>query len=247
MTHRFADITALCLVIGVCGCSSGPGDRAPVQRNAPQVTSRPAPGETASDPDAAVDDMTITGRVSGDFPVATPDECNPLGVPITMFLTDLFGEDVLRDETATPIADSKCSHEQTIAAGADAWATLAYDVVCRGGDDAELCGATETRRCSLDLLVQWAQERSRVVSTREPIFGFVIDMPPQEHAARIALYRRARQEAHILFDEANVALSTGTRNCPHENTELIGKTYVDALELERWLGVLLANEAADGS
>jgi len=246
MNHRIVDIVALCAVAGACGCSSVARDRASVEPDGPQAKPVPATSKSSSDPDPVIDDVLIVGTVSGTFPAATPDQCKPLGVPITMFVSDVFGGDALIDELATPSADSKCSHEQTLAATASTWATLAYDVVCRGGGDPQICGATTTRRCSLDLLVQWAEDRSLTVSTPEPTFGFVIDVPPQQRAARIALYRRAQQEARSLFDEANVALSSGSRHCPDENTELIAKMYADALEIERWLGMLIANETPDG-
>src|SRR5882672_1507693 len=195
MNQRTFHIAVLCVVNGACGCSSVPRDAGPIQHDAPREATEPTPNASAAEPDPvasaepdpAVDDVLVTGTVSGDFPVTVEDGCKPLGVPITMFLTGAFGGDALVDEMATPRGDARCSHEQTLAANAGVWATMAYEVVCRGGGDAKLCGATATRRCSLDLLVQWAERRSSSVSTREPTFGFEIDVPPQEPAARIAL------------------------------------------------------------
>ena len=200
--YYLASVSILCL-LGGCSATVGDDLGMPPEPDAPD-------GEEA--------DPVIEANVSATFPGAS-GACEPLGFPVTAFLSNAFGQNDLVEETATPSSGGDCLREQVLAAPADAWAKLAYIVICRGGDDARRCGATATRQCSVDLLTEWAEARSEQVSTREPIFGFVFDVPPQDEAARAALSRRAQQELRTLLDETAVVIdghASGTRACPDE-------------------------------
>lgn len=218
------------------GCSAAPGD---------EHAAKPPDESQKRDPYLPAVDPLIRGSVSGTFPMEKPEDCRPLGLPITLFLSDELGVDTLVDETATPTSATECVHEQVLAAPADSWANLAYAVVCGGGGDAALCGAQAMRMCSFELLLRWAEDRTEPVESTGLIFGFKYVIPPLDKATRTSVDRRAAQEVATLIAESYAVISeffAYTRNCPDENFDEIMRNYSESLDLQRRLSDRLASE-----
>jgi hypothetical protein len=185
--------------------------------------------------DTSTAEALVQGSVSGSFPWTGEEGCKPWGLPITDFLSGVFGIDDLVEDTAVSQPPTECRHDQVLVAPADAWSAFAYGAICNGGGDPRLCGTAATRRCSLNLIMQWADERSAPVSITEPIFGFVIVVPPQEGAPRMALYRRARQELQTLLDETDAVAGAVSRNCPDEEPADLDAARLEAIAAEQRL------------
>ncbi len=137
------------------------------------------------------------------------------------------------EDVATPVSDTLCAHEQTMAGSADAWAGLAYGTLCGGGGDAQLCGAQASRQCSVEFLSRWAAERTQPVAAKDASFGFDYVVPPLDEAARTALDQRALLELQALLVESEAVLSaarSGTRDCPNEDYDQIHANQLAAFE-----------------
>lgn len=227
----FIGAVALCPLIG---CSGGGADLGTAQPS--------EPGPTSSTVQAtAQDDVRIEGSVKGAFPIEAAADCKEFGFPITAHVTDAFAPDMLAFETATPISSSSCLHAQTITAPADAWARVAYVVICGGGGDAALCGAQDTRLCSVDLLLGWAGDHDQA-PVHDEIFGFEYAVPLPEQSGQTALYRRALREIESLIAESKIILdghAAGSRHCPDENYDEIDANLAASSPLhERIVGIL---------
>jgi hypothetical protein len=225
LSEFFASASALYLL---AGCSVGARDTS--ETGQPDV---PA-GRTAPEAGPVQDALLIRGNMSAIFPMPDSRDCQPLGFPLTFFVGGAFSMDALVDETATPISDTECLHEQTLAFSADSWAAVAYGVLCSGGGSARLCGAQATRLCSVDLMLQWADDRTEPVVASDAIFGFNYVMPPLDKASRNAFYRRTLQEVRSLMAESEAVLSEGTartQDCPNEDLQEIAAKYAESFGL----------------
>jgi hypothetical protein len=200
--------------------------------------------DDGAQPNAKPADERVELSVSGVFSAPEADSCQPMNLPLTAYLTNAFSTQMIVEETATWRAGG-CLHEQLLAAPVDALGTLAYNVLCQGGDDVRLCGVVAKRSCSAGLLMKWAAARSEPVASRSPIFGFAFEVPPQSDAARMALYRRAQTEVRTLLDQAKTvmnAMDLGTRNCPDEDRAQLEITYREHVEISNELDRILNSD-----
>ena len=240
----------LSILCALAGCSSA----VERERKAPKLEA-PSAASPSSEPNVTdtADTALIQGSVSGRFTLADSQLCQPLGFPLTLFLTGVFTSDDLVQEQASPVAEVACLHEQVLKARADSWATFIYSVLCEGGGVARLCGALDTRQCAIETMMNWAGPRTTVVSARDRIFGFDYVFPPQDDASRMALYRRVRTEIRKLLDEVEQVAgqrSAGTRDCPNEKGQDVSaayELYAAGLETERKIDDILAASDVPGA
>ncbi|MFI5308704.1 MAG: hypothetical protein ACHQ53_15210, partial [Polyangiales bacterium] len=191
--------------------------------------------------------VLIRGTVSARLSVNGVEQCRALGFPITSFATNAFGPEALVSEDATAMSDTECLHEQVMEASADVWAKVAYEVLCGGGGEARFCGAVATRECSIGQLMVWGEPRSGAVSTPGRAWGFEYVLPPQDEAARTALYGRAQQEVQTLMAEAAEVTSedaAGTRACPNERLEDNVTAQAQAAKMNEQLDQILRGASA---
>ncbi len=237
---KTSEFVACASVLCMLGCSAEVGEDPATQH--PDVPREHDPKRPVPPADPADASLLIRGNVTTTFTLEKPGECRPLGVPVIWFVSGLLGQEALVEETATPVSDTECLHEQVMAAPANAWAALAYTTVCSGGDDTRLCGAQASRQCSVDLLLRWSADRTEPVVVSVSTLAFDYVMPPLDRAARRALDRRALQEVSTLIAESEAVLnqaSAGARDCPNEDDEQIRASYFAALELQRELSTRL--------
>jgi hypothetical protein len=239
----------------VAGCAAGAGGEEIARQKSPlgdrtQVTSAAADGPAGKSGLAApASAVLIRGTVSARFSVNGAEQCEALGFPITSFATSAFGPEALMSEDATAMSDTECLHEQVMEASADVWAKVAYNVLCRGGGEARFCGAIATRECSIGQLMVWGEPRSGLVSTRGGAWGYEYILPPQDEAARAALYGRAQQEVRTLMAEAAEVTredAAGTRACPNERVEDNAAAQAQADKMNEQLDQIL-HGASSGS
>jgi hypothetical protein len=222
LKHVVAGVLPLCLLSGCFSASSG--ETAADDATAPR--------------DGSPRESLVRASVFATFPTGKAEQpCQPLGFPVTAFVSNAFDVDQLVDETATPVSEAGCRHEQVLEAPASVWGEFAYPALCLGGSET-FCGALNARLCSVELLQRWGSPRSEPVKTRGPTFAFDYVVPPQDEAARAALQRRALLETQTLLDETATVLSAhlaGTRACPDEDADGILAIHADGLDMYRQL------------
>jgi hypothetical protein len=230
LNRRFVRASILCVL---AGCSA--------------ATSGPEAAQPGTDTVAQASSALVSGNVSTTLHVKDATQCRPLEFPLTSFIADVFEPQALAEDDATAMSETECLHEQVIAAPAETWATLAYSVLCSGGNDTRRCGAVSARQCSVDRLMQWASQRSDAAFSRDGTFGFDYTLPPQHAAARTALYRRAKQEVQALLAETAQVMSedaAGTRDCPSEHRAEIAAAFTHGQDMSRQLDDILSKTAS---
>jgi hypothetical protein len=233
LTNRILAASILCTL---AGCAGAAGTE--TQTSQPQGKSAPAQPAAAA---------LVRGSVTASLRTQSAEGCQPLGLPLTAFITDAFGRQAMVADDATAMSETECLHEQQLDASAGAWTTLAENVIC-GGVVATGCNVLENRQCAAEQLMKWAEKRSEPVTTRGRSIGFEFTLPPQDQPARMALYASAQHEVDRLLDETMQRMdnAVSTAGCPNQSSAGMFEAYVHAQTIASQISDIMNKTAVQG-